>query len=91
MKITVIYNSYLIRKLTNKNTEEVVIKSGSSLENLIQILKEIYGDEMEKMLYDAGNKKLKVLVMVNGESVTRLDRLLAEKDVINIFPFISGG
>ncbi|MHB1347305.1 MAG: MoaD/ThiS family protein [Candidatus Humimicrobiaceae bacterium] len=91
MKITVTYNSYLIRKITNKNTEEVVIKSGSSLENLIQILKEIYGDEMEKILYDAGNKKLKVLVMVNGESVTRPDHLLAEKDAVNIFPFISGG
>ena len=91
MEITVIYNSYLIRQITNKNSEAVVTKSGSSLENIIQILKEIYGDEMEKILYDAENKKLKVLVMVNGKSVIKTDHLLEEKDVVNIFPFISGG
>jgi MoaD family protein len=91
MKITINYNSYTLRKFTGKTGECVDIDGCFTLGILIQRLVEIYGSEIGEIIFDTKHNKFKVNILINGNSVYDPGYLFEEDDVINIFPFISGG
>jgi molybdopterin converting factor small subunit len=62
-----------------------------SLKDLFGMLSIKYGAKFKDLLLDEKNKKLKMLVLVNGEGITDIDYKISDKDTINILAFVTGG
>jgi molybdopterin converting factor small subunit len=85
------YNSYILQKITDCHRESLPIEKKISLENLIGMLSIKYGAKFKNSLLDEENKKLKMLVLVNGGGITDIDYRITDKDIVNILSFVAGG
>ena len=85
------FNSYILRKITGSHRESLPIEKDISIEKLIGMLSVKYGIKFKDSLLDEKNKKLKMLVLVNGESITGIDHKITDNDTVNILSFVTGG
>lgn len=85
------YNSYILRKITGAHEETFPIEKEISIEKLIGILSVKYGPEFKASMLDEESKKLRMLVLVNGESIIGIEHILIDKDIVNILSFVTGG
>lgn len=91
MRIKINYNNYLIRKITKKGSEILFFGNIGSVISVINCLIKDYGIEMEKIIFDAEKRKLKIMFLVNGISVNDLNYKLSDNDDVSIFSFVTGG
>jgi molybdopterin synthase sulfur carrier subunit len=77
------------RSLTGKGEEELEIPDGSTVKDLIEILKERH-PVLRNEVFAEDNDLAEVNVSRNGRYV-KFDEILKEGDVVALFPPVSGG
>ena len=82
--------------LVGKRLEEIELKNGASLRDLLDTLSEKYGDPFKKEVYEPGLDDFKYgfTAVVNGVLMRRLQGLntpLKDKDHVILMTFVSGG
>ncbi|MFN4133360.1 MAG: ubiquitin-like small modifier protein 1 [Candidatus Hadarchaeales archaeon] len=77
-------------------TGELEIPHAATVEELLDILVEKFGENFSKLLYEPGAKKLRTAtnIFVNGQAIAVMDGLstkLKDGDSVAIFPPVAGG
>jgi len=95
MRIKVKYFAYVRDLVKDKTQEDIIVEKPITLGELLKILIEKYGKELEKYLLEktGNNTKIaeKIIILVNGESTDDLDYKLKNNDTVSIMPFLGGG
>lgn len=95
MKIKVEYLGF-IRNMLSKRTEELELREGTSLRELLSDLSERYGADFKKQVYEPGQKDVKYgfVVTVNGilmDQLRGVETLLKNGDNVILMSLMSGG
>jgi len=94
MKVKVRFFTRL-REITNKREEEMEVKNGATVKNLLEILEEKYGSEFRDYIRNKrGKYRTNLQYLINGKNVTLLqefDTKLKEDDIMAIIPPVGGG
>jgi len=94
MEITVRYFTVL-RKLTEKKQEKLKIKEDSTIEDMLTLLIERYGESFERYVSSGRVKKgLQMVILLNGQDTAQFDGLkttLHNGDTVALMPPIAGG
>jgi len=95
MKVKVHYLGY-IKNLLEKKDEELVIREGATLSELLDKLAGLYGQPFKKEVFERGLRDLKTgfVVTVNGILMGQLNGVetrLKEGDNIILMSLMSGG
>ena len=85
------YNCYSLRRITKTNSENIIVKDNTGLREILNILIDKYGKLFKLHLFDSDTEKLKLIVLVNGRSVSDLNLNIGDNDKINIVSPITGG
>jgi MoaD family protein len=87
-----------LRALIGKKVERVEFEDGeeATVEKVLKRLSEVYGKDFVEYVFDGrtGETQSHLLLLVNGRSITVLDRLetqLIDGDVLAILPPVGGG
>ena len=91
MKITIEYNSYPLRKLTNKQIEEIEVNSDSNFIKVLELLQKEYGKEFKNTVIDKNTGKIRFLILIDGISIVDLNYKLKDKNRINFLTLVTGG
>ncbi len=96
MRITVEYLGHIRSTIGSKREEEIEIKDGSSVANLLLLLSKQYGEPFKKAIYEAGKTDIKsnFMATVNGYLLNQLkgvETRLKDGDRIILMPVVSGG
>jgi len=91
MKVKLVYLG-LVRSRLGKPEEEIELKEGAFLSELLRKLNEIYDESLKSLLGSDAESRLdpSIVITVNGISCTT-DLRLREGDRIAIMTLISGG
>ena len=95
MKIKIHYLG-LVKAYTNKSQDEIDLKGGASLMDLLNKLAAEFGKQFTQEIYEPGAKDVKPMfaVMVNGivtGQLNGLDTRLKEGDNVILMPLMTGG
>ena len=94
MEITVRYFTVL-RKITQKRQENLEMKPNSTIEDMLAILTQKYGESFERYVSSGkGKKGLQLVFLLNGQDVRNFDGLktkLHSGDLVAVIPPIAGG
>ncbi|MGQ9565371.1 MAG: MoaD/ThiS family protein [Candidatus Bathyarchaeales archaeon] len=95
MKVKVEYLGF-IRNMLSKKTEELELREGTSLKELLGDLSERYGTDFKKQVYEPGLKDVKYgfVVTVNGVLMDQLrgvETPLKNGDHVILMSLMSGG
>ena len=95
MKVTVEYLGF-IRNMLSKRTDELELREGTRLRELLSKLSERYGEDFKKQVYEPGQKDVKYgfVVTVNGVLMDQLrgvETQLKSGDHIILMSLMSGG
>ena len=94
MKVTVRYLT-ILREITGKREEEIDTKEGSTIEDVLAFLNGRYGKEFERYVLSGRKRKgLRLLFLVNGQNIEKLDGLktkLQSGSILTIIPPVAGG
>jgi len=94
MEITVHYFTVL-RKLTGKRHEKIDIKDKSTLEDMVAVLVEKYGEGFERYVSPPkGKKGLQLVLLINNKDSNQLNGLKAtlhDGDTVSLILPIAGG
>jgi MoaD family protein len=84
----------LIRDITGKKEEPLLLQKGSSIMDALKKISEIYGEKFIRSVFDGEKPKDNLIFLVNGQTVNSklLDRRkLEQMDVLVVLPPIGGG
>jgi sulfur-carrier protein len=95
MKIKIHYLG-LVKTYTNKTQDEIELKEGAALSELLDKIASDFGKQFTQDLYEPGMKDVKPMftVMVNGIVIGQLngtDTKLKEGDNVILMPLMTGG
>ena len=95
MKVKVEYLG-MIKNLLNKRVEELELKEGTTLQELLSKLSNLYGTPFKKEVFEPGQKDVKTgfVVTVNGVLMGQLQgvgTVLKNGDHIIVMSLMSGG
>jgi len=95
VKVTVEYLGF-IRNMLSKRTDELELREGTRLRELLSKLSERYGEDFKKQVYEPGQKDVKYgfVVTVNGVLMDQLrgvETQLKSGDHIILMSLMSGG
>jgi molybdopterin converting factor small subunit len=90
-RITVEYASYLLRKLTSREREELELEDGVDLRRLIELLGEKYGAELAGKFLSPSSGALRATVTIDELGVTDSSAVPADGSVVKLFPLMGGG
>jgi MoaD family protein len=94
MEITVRYFTVL-SKLTEKRQEKIKLKEGSTLEDMLTLLVQRYGENFERYVSSGRARKgLQLVLLLNGQDAAQLNGLkttLHDGDTVTLMPPIAGG
>lgn len=94
MEITVRYFTVL-GKLTEKRQEKIKIKEGATLEDMLALLVQRYGENFERYVSSGRTRKgLQLVLLLNGQDIAQLSGLettLHDGDTVALIPPIAGG
>jgi len=95
LKVRVEYLGF-IRNMLSKRMEELDLREGTSLQELLDDLSKRYGADFKKQVYEAGQRDVKYgfVVTVNGVLMDQLrgvDTLLKNGDNVILMSLMSGG
>lgn len=96
MKVKVEYLGRIRDIIGSGREEEVEIKEGSTLTDLLKMLSEKYGEPFNKAVYERGsiNIKSNIFVTINAFSLNQLNGVetkLKHNDRITLMPIVSAG
>jgi len=84
-----------IRDIVEKKEEQIQVGMGTTVEDALNRLTEIYGERLRSYIYDEkGRLRGNLAILINEESIDRerYDRtILKSKDILVILPPIAGG
>jgi MoaD family protein len=95
VKVTIEYLGF-IRNMLSKRTEELELREGTQLKELLSKLSERYGADFKKQVYEPGQKDVKYgfVVTVNGVLMDQLNGVetqLKSGDHVILMSLMSGG
>jgi molybdopterin synthase sulfur carrier subunit len=94
MKVEVKFFTSL-REITGKKADEIPLQTVSTVEELLNLLSEKYGEKFREYIYDKkGNVQDFLSFLVNGRNINVLqgfDTELKQGDIIAIIPPVGGG
>ena len=92
VKIRVKYLSELLQSVTGSIEEDIVLKEGSTLRDLLKRIADLHGERLREWLFnEKGEFSGNILVLVNGEISSNSERKLRDGDtVILTIPFDGG-
>jgi molybdopterin synthase sulfur carrier subunit len=96
LKVKVEYLGHVRNIIGSVREEEVDIRDGSSVANLLVVLSEKYGDSFKKAVYEKSGTDVKsnYIITVNGYLLNQLKGLetkLKNNDQVTLLPIVSGG
>ena len=91
MILIVRYNTYQLRKLTKKHSEEIETSDGINLLELVNLIQEKYGREFKNTIIDKNTGKICLHVLIDGISVNDINYKLKNKDRVNFLTMTTGG
>lgn len=93
-----IFYAYRLRKITGKCSEELELKTPSSIHDLIDHLTHIYGPEFSEEIYletlEFGERSNFYLIFVDGKKIPDLRKfepLIKNKSEVTFLPLTGGG
>jgi MoaD family protein len=94
MEITVHYFTVL-REITEKRQEKIKLKEGSTVEDMLAFLIEIYGEHFKRYVSPPkGKKGLQLVLLLNNQDITQLHGFkttLHDGDGVSLILPIAGG
>lgn len=95
MKIKVEYLGF-IKNMVNKRFQELELREGTTLHELLGKLSDLYGSPFKKNVFEPGQKDVKYgfVVTINGVLMGQLkgvDTKLSEDDHVILMSLMSGG
>jgi molybdopterin synthase sulfur carrier subunit len=94
MKVEVKFFTSL-REITGKKADEIPLQTVSTVEELLNLLSEKYGEKFREYIYDKkGNVQDFLSFLVNGRNINVLqgfDTELKQGDIVAIIPPVGGG
>lgn len=94
MEITVHYFT-ILRELTGKRQEKIKIKGNSTLQDVLTVLAETYGERFKRYVSPPKRKKgLQLVLLLNNQDIAQLDGLkttLHDGDTVSLILPIAGG
>ncbi|MEM2081090.1 MAG: MoaD/ThiS family protein [Candidatus Bathyarchaeia archaeon] len=96
MKVTVDYLGSIKQTLGLKQAEQIELKSGASVRDLLTLLAEKYGEPFKKAVYEPKGLDLKPhhILSVNGLLLNQLEGIetkLNDGDRVVLMPVVTGG
>jgi len=96
VKVKVEYLGHIRTIIGSVREEEVEIRDGSSVADLLMVLSEKYGDPFKKAVYEKSGTDVKsnYIITVNGYLLNQLKGLeteLKNNDHVTLLPIVSGG
>ena len=96
MKVTVDYLGSIKQILGLKQADQVELKNGTSVRDLLTLLAEKYGEPFKKAVYEPTGLDLKPhhILSVNGLLLNQLDGIetkLKDGDRVVLMPVVTGG
>jgi molybdopterin synthase sulfur carrier subunit len=96
LRVKVEYLGHIKNILGNRREEEIEIKEGSSVADLLSTLSSRYGEPFKKAVYETGGSDVKpnFMATVNGYLLNQLDGIrtkLKQGDDVILMPVVSGG
>ena len=95
MQVNVHYIS-LVKSYTNKSREEIILNEGASMEQLLNQIANIYGNQFKEEVYDPEKKEMKstFVAMINGvlsDQLKGTSTPLKNGDNIILMALMTGG
>jgi MoaD family protein len=96
VEVKVEYLGHIRNIIASAREEEVEIREGSSVADLLMVLSEKYGDPFQKAVYEKSGTDVKsnYIITVNGYLLNQLKGLetkLKNNDHVTLLPIVSGG
>jgi MoaD family protein len=96
LKIKVEYLGHIKNIINSGREEEVEIKDGATIDDLLRFLSEKYGEPFKKAVYESKGKDVKsnYIMTVNGYLLNQLNGVetkLRHGDHVTLLPIVSGG
>jgi len=96
VEVRVEYLGHVRNIIGSVREEEVNIREGSSVADLLMVLSEKYGDPFKKAIYEKSGTDVKsnYIITVNGYLLNQLKGLetkLKNNDHVTLLPIVSGG
>jgi len=83
-----------LREVVGKREEKISLPDGSTVEDVLLILAEKYGENFERYAHSGREGGLQLLFLINGRNVAYLDGLKTRLDdgvTLAIIPPVAGG
>lgn len=94
MEITVRYFT-ILSKITQKRQETIGLREDATIDDMLTILSERYGDDFKKYVSLGREKKgLQLVFLLNGQDIAQFSGLktrLNDGDTVAVMPPIAGG
>lgn len=96
LKVKVEYLGHIKNIIESRREENVEVKEGSSIKDLLAVLTGKYGKSFKEAVYEAGSGDLKpnFIATVNGYLLNQLNGIetkLNDGDHVVLMPIVSGG
>jgi molybdopterin synthase sulfur carrier subunit len=96
VEVRVEYLGHVRNIIGSAKEEEIKIKDGSSIADLLTVLSEKYGEPFKKAVYEKSSTDVKsnYIITVNGYLLNQLKGLetkLKNNDHVTLLPIVSGG
>lgn len=96
LKISVEYLGHIKNLIGNRREEEIEIRDGSTMADLLTMLSEKYGSSFTKAVYEPSGSDMKsnFIATVNGYLLNQLKGIytkLKDGDRVTLMPIVSGG
>jgi len=96
LKISVEYLGHIKNLIGNRREEQVEIRDGSTMAELLTMLSEKYGSSFKKAVYEPSGSDVKsnFIATVNGYLLNQLKGIctkLKDGDRVTLMPIVSGG
>jgi molybdopterin synthase sulfur carrier subunit len=93
LKVKVKYFA-IFREITNKREEELEVKKGATVKDLLEALAERYGKKFRDLVFNGEAVSDRLLMLVDGVNIYSLNSLetkLSENSTFVILPPVGGG
>lgn len=84
----------VLREMTERRTEDIVVRDDANVRDALKLLSEKYGDEFQTYVFEGDNLREHIHLLLDGVNVMTFDGLetkLKEDSTLAIVPPVGGG